>query len=107
MRSFYSLKNASQLSKENLEDKGSSLISCTIGSIFFDKAVSDDCANINFMPLSAFNRLGLEEVTPLNIILQSVDRTITYPWGIVENLLVEVGGFIMPADFVVLDIQDD
>ena len=33
------------------------------------------------------------------------DRSITHPYGIVEDFLVKVGKFIFPADFVVLDID--
>ncbi|XP_042055804.1 uncharacterized protein LOC121800293 isoform X2 [Salvia splendens] len=35
------------------------------------------------------------------------DRSTTTPRGIVEDVLVRVGEFIFPADFVVLDMQED
>jgi hypothetical protein len=38
---------------------------------------------------------------------QLVDSLIKYPEGIVENLLVNVKGSYVFADFVVLDTQDD
>ncbi|XP_041995764.1 uncharacterized protein LOC121745890 [Salvia splendens] len=34
------------------------------------------------------------------------DRTVSYPKGIVEDILVKVGEFIFPADFVVLDMEE-
>ena len=35
------------------------------------------------------------------------DRTIKHPRGIVEDVLIRVGKFIFPVDFVVLDMQED
>ncbi|XP_057755776.1 uncharacterized protein LOC130974960 [Arachis stenosperma] len=39
--------------------------------------------------------------------LQLADRTFKFPHGIVEDLLVKVGDFIFPADFVVLDMEEE
>ncbi|XP_022030853.1 uncharacterized protein LOC110931783 [Helianthus annuus] len=39
--------------------------------------------------------------------LSLVDRSIKYPRGIVENLLVKVDKFVFPADFVILDMEAD
>ena len=59
------------------------------------------------MPLSMFKRLGLGEVKPSTICLQLADRSITYPWGVIEDVLVKVGKFIFPADFVVMNMKED
>jgi hypothetical protein len=90
-----------------LKDPGSFNIPCTIGNSHFDKALCDLGASINLMPLSVFRKLGLQEPTPTNISLQLADRSIAYPHGIVEDVLVKVEKFIFPADFVVLDIEED
>ncbi|XP_015939982.1 uncharacterized protein LOC107465517 [Arachis duranensis] len=39
--------------------------------------------------------------------LQLADRSFKFPHGIVEDLLVKVGDFIFPADFVVLDMEEE
>ncbi|XP_073151893.1 uncharacterized protein [Henckelia pumila] len=39
--------------------------------------------------------------------IQLADRSITYPRGIVEDVLVKVDKFIFPADFVNLDMDED
>ena len=39
--------------------------------------------------------------------MQLADRSIKYPRGIIEDVLVKVDKFIFPADFVVLDIEED
>ena len=59
------------------------------------------------MPYSVFRKLGMDEPKPTNITLQLADRSITHPKGIVEDVLVKVDKFIFPADFVVLDMEED
>ncbi|KAL0420435.1 UNVERIFIED_CONTAM: hypothetical protein Slati_3066400 [Sesamum latifolium] len=49
----------------------------------------------------------MHELTPTIITLQLADRSIKYPRGIVEDVLVKVGKFIIPVDFIVLDMEED
>ncbi|GKF80982.1 reverse transcriptase domain-containing protein [Tanacetum coccineum] len=35
------------------------------------------------------------------------DKSFQYPVGIAENILVEVGKFTFPIDFVILEIEED
>ncbi|XP_075483664.1 uncharacterized protein LOC142523818 [Primulina tabacum] len=51
--------------------------------------------------------LELGKVKPSTITLQLADRSLTYPRGIVEDVLVKVDKFIFPADFVILDMEED
>ncbi|XP_047147958.1 uncharacterized protein LOC124820332 [Vigna umbellata] len=90
-----------------LKDSGSFVIPCEIGNITVGKALCDLGASINSMPLSIFKRLGIGEVKPTMITLQLAYRSMTYPYGIVEDVLVKVDKFIFPADFVVLDIEEE
>ncbi|KAL0463358.1 UNVERIFIED_CONTAM: hypothetical protein Slati_0223400 [Sesamum latifolium] len=82
-------------------------IPCTIGNIAFDKVLCDLGASVNLMPYSIFEKLGMHELTPSIITLQLADRSIKYPRGIVEDVLVKVGKFIIPVDFIVLDMEED
>ena len=59
------------------------------------------------MPLSVFKKLGLGEVKPSTICLQLADRFLTYPWGVIDDVLVKVDKFIFPVDFIVLDMEED
>ena len=54
-----------------------------------------------------FKRLGLGEPNPTRISIQLADRTVKYPRGIIEDVLVKVGKFIFPIDFVIMDIEED
>lgn len=92
---------------QKLKDPRSFTIPCTIGDSYFEKALCDLGASINLMPLSVFRKLGLGEVTPTTICLQMADRSLTYPRGVIEDVLVKVDKFFFPTDFVVLDMEED
>ena len=57
------------------------------------------------MPLSVSERLILGELTPTGMTLQMVDRTLAHPEGILEDVLIKVGKFVFPMDFVVINIE--
>ncbi|XP_057745035.1 uncharacterized protein LOC130962896 [Arachis stenosperma] len=90
-----------------LEDPGSFLLPCTIGELTITKAMCDLGASINLIPSSLVRKLRIEEVKPVQMSLELVDKSIVYPRGVIENLLVKVDKFIYPADFVVLDSDED
>ncbi|XP_073024298.1 uncharacterized protein [Primulina eburnea] len=92
---------------KKLKDPGSFSIPCTIGTSNFSKALCDLGASINLMPYSCFEKLKIGEVKPTTISLQLADRSIKYPRGVVEDVLVKVDKFIFPVDFVVLDMEED
>ncbi|XP_073056908.1 uncharacterized protein [Primulina eburnea] len=71
------------------------------------KNLCDLGTSINLKPLSIYRELELGEVKPTTITLQLADRSLTYPRGIVEDVLVKVDKFIFPADFVILDMEED
>ncbi|XP_034197737.1 uncharacterized protein LOC117613216 [Prunus dulcis] len=89
-----------------LQDLGSFTISCTIGKRKFDKALLDLGASVNLMPYSVYEQLGLGELKCVLISLQFADRSVKYPRGIVEDVLIHVDQLILPADFVVLDMKE-
>ena len=59
------------------------------------------------MALSIYKKLGLQEPQPTCISIQLADRTLTYPRGMVEDLLVKVDKFIFPTNFMILDIEEE
>ena len=90
-----------------LKDPRSFTIPCTIGRYTFNKVLCDLGASINLMPYCVMQKLGLDETKPTNVSLQLVDRSITYPKGILEDVLVKVDKFIFPIDFIILDMEKD
>ena len=100
-------KECSAIIQNNLPrkmpDPGSFQIPCTIGSTTFEKALCDLGASINLMPLSVMKKLQIQEAQPTRIALQMADKSMKRAYGLVENILVKVGKFFLPADFVILD----
>ena len=70
------------------------------------QALCDLGESINLMPLSIYKKLGLTGLKPTSISLQFADRSVRKPEGMIEDMLVKVGSFIFPADFVVLDMEE-
>ncbi|KAM2563114.1 hypothetical protein TB2_011560 [Malus domestica] len=89
------------------KDPGSFTISCTIGNCDFSSALIDLGASVNLMPYSVFKRLGEGELKPTSSIIQLADRSITYPRGVIEDVIVKVDNLYLPADFMVLDMDED
>ena len=84
-----------------LKDPRSFLVPSTTGNLSFDRALCDVGASINLMPYSVYKKLGLQEPQPTNISIQFADTTLTYPWWIVEDLLVKVGKFHFLVEFMI------
>ncbi|XP_070026307.1 uncharacterized protein [Nicotiana sylvestris] len=80
-----------------LEDPGAFTIPCTIGSAEFDKALCD----------LGFKTLEIGQPRPTSMRLQMADRTMKRPLGVIDDVLVHVDKFILPADIVILDYEVD
>ena len=92
---------------QKLKDPSNFSIPCTIGNAIFKRALCDLGASINLMPLSIFRHLGLGEARPTIVTLQLADRSLKHPKGMIEDVLVKVKKFIFPANFIVLDMEED
>ena len=86
---------------------GSFTIPCKIGEADMGKALCDSGASINLMPLFVAQRLSLGELTPIAMTLQMADMTLAHPEGILEDVLIKVGKFVFPVDFVVINMEED
>ena len=89
-----------------LKDPSSFTILCRIGDHDFEQALLDLGAGVNLLPYTVYETLGLGELKPTSVTLQLADRSIKRPRGILEDVLVKVGEFILPADFIVLDMEE-
>ncbi|XP_070026424.1 uncharacterized protein [Nicotiana sylvestris] len=92
---------------EKLSDPGSFTIPCTIGNFAFAKALCDLGASINLMTLAIYKRLGIGRARPTSMLLQLANRTVKRPSGILDDVLIQVGKFVFPVDFVILDYKVD
>ncbi|XP_022026901.1 uncharacterized protein LOC110927840 [Helianthus annuus] len=92
---------------EKLTDPGIFTIPCLFGGDVKNHALADLGASINLMPYSFYEKLGLGDLKSTRMTLSLADKSVKYPRGVVENLLVKVDKFVFPADFVVLDMEAD
>ncbi|CAL1406494.1 unnamed protein product [Linum trigynum] len=89
------------------KDPCSFTIPCSIGKLHVERSLADLGASINVIPYKLFKKLGLGEPSSTRMSIQLANRSVVHPRGIVEDLLVKVGRFFYPVDFVVLDINED
>ncbi|GJY06419.1 hypothetical protein Tco_0373473 [Tanacetum coccineum] len=86
---------------------GSFTLPCFINDVCFDKALVDLGASVSVMPLSTYLNLVLGELAHTRLTVELVDRTMKYPKGIAENVLVGIGKFTFLVEFIILDMPED
>ncbi|GJY74080.1 putative nucleotidyltransferase, ribonuclease H [Tanacetum coccineum] len=86
---------------------GSFTIPCQVSNLQIDNALAYLGASISLMPYTMYEKFGLEEPKPTRMSLELADRSIQYPRGIVENVLIKVDKIFIPIDFVILDMPED
>ena len=89
-----------------LNDPGSFTIPCKIGDNDCEQSLLDLEAGVNLMPYTVYEMLGLGELQPTSITLQLANKSIKRSKGILEDVLIKVGKFILPTNFIVLDMKE-
>lgn len=59
------------------------------------------------MPHTVYDALRLGPLKETRVIISLADRSNVYPVGVLEDVLVQVNELVFPADFYVLDMEDD
>ncbi|GJT70930.1 reverse transcriptase domain-containing protein [Tanacetum coccineum] len=89
------------------KDPRSFTIPCDIVQLHIDNALADLGASISLIPYTMYKKLGLGEPKATKMSLEVADRSIQYPRGIIEDVLIKVDKFVLPIDFVILDMPED
>ncbi|GJX72503.1 hypothetical protein Tco_0309674 [Tanacetum coccineum] len=89
------------------KDPGSFTLPCFINNVCFDNALVDLGASVSVMPLSTYLNLRLGELAHTKLTVELADRAVKYPKGIAKHMLVRIGKFIFPVDFIILDMLED
>ena len=89
------------------KDPGCPTIECSIGNQYFNNALCDLGASVSVMPKVVFDKLKHPTLVPTSMCLQLADQSVRYPSGIAENVPVKIREFLVPVDFVVLDMHPD
>ncbi|XP_073119973.1 uncharacterized protein [Henckelia pumila] len=89
------------------KDPGMFSIPCKIGGVQLDTAMLDLGASINVMSYSVYASLKLGPLNETVIVIQMADRSTIFPRGLLEDVIVQVGELVFPADFYVLDMKNN
>ncbi|GKE80495.1 hypothetical protein Tco_1550495 [Tanacetum coccineum] len=89
------------------KDPGSFTLTCYINNVCFNNALAELRASISVMPLSTYLNLGLGDLAHTKLTAELADRIVKYPKGIAKNVLVGIGKFVFPVDFIILDMLKD
>ncbi|CAM8954580.1 unnamed protein product [Rhodiola kirilowii] len=87
-------------------DPGTYTIPCTIGNIRIENCMLDLGASINILPFSIYSCLRIGPLEPTSLTIQLEDRSCKQPEGKIEDVLVQVGELVFPADFYVLKMEN-
>ncbi|GJX22785.1 mitochondrial proton/calcium exchanger protein-like protein isoform X1 [Tanacetum coccineum] len=88
-------------------DSGSFTLPFFINNVYFDNALVDLGANISVMPHFTYLNLGLGELAHTKLTVELADMTVKYPKEMAKNVLVGIGKFTFPVDFIILDMPKD
>ncbi|CAA7015410.1 unnamed protein product [Microthlaspi erraticum] len=82
---------------EKLNDPGSFVLSCKIGSTHFHRALCDLGSSVNLMPYSVAKLLGITDFKPTKISLVFADRSVRRPVGVIMDVPIMVGDCYIPC----------
>ena len=74
-----------------MKDPGVFTIPCSIGLVKVGRALCDLGASINLMPLSMMKKLGCGQPKPTRMTLTLADRSISYPFGVLDRICASKG----------------
>ncbi|XP_023744816.1 uncharacterized protein LOC111892971 [Lactuca sativa] len=92
---------------KKMGDPGSITLPCQFENLATSHALADLGASVNLMPYSFLKKLDLPEPKSVCTIIHLTNKTMTFPRGICEDLLVKVEKFVFPVDFIVLVMEED
>ncbi|KAJ9535590.1 hypothetical protein OSB04_un001274 [Centaurea solstitialis] len=105
------IENVSAVFQKNLppkcSDPGMFTIPCMVGNVTVDRAMLDLGASINVMPYSLYTSLDVGSLKPTSVVVQLADKSIVHPRGVLEDVLVKVNELIFPADFYIIDMEEN
>ncbi|GJT55955.1 hypothetical protein Tco_0991009 [Tanacetum coccineum] len=108
---LYGAQFSEAYSKASIPRKEKDLMSftlpCFINNVCIDNGLVDLGASVSVMPLSIYLNFGLGELAHTKLTVKLADRTVKYPKGITENVLVGIGKLVFPVNFIILDMPED
>ncbi|XP_023761299.2 uncharacterized protein LOC111909750 [Lactuca sativa] len=88
------------------KDPGMFTVPCKIGDVTFSSAMLDLGASINVMPYSMYESLNVGPISETGVIISLTDKSSVFPTGVLEDVLVQVNQLVFPADFYVINLDE-
>ncbi|XP_023748839.1 uncharacterized protein LOC111897104 [Lactuca sativa] len=92
---------------KNMGDPGRLTLPCEYGNNLQTYALADSGAGINLMPFSFYKKLNTPKLKATRMTIHMANHSVTQPRGITECILVKIGNFVFPIDFVVMHMKED
>ena len=89
-----------------LKDPGYFTIPCRISDIAFNKTLYDIGASVSLMPYFIYKTIDIGNLKPTTMCLSMADKSIKYSLRVLENVPIKVGKFIIPMNFIVMDMEE-
>ncbi|RDX82906.1 hypothetical protein CR513_36250, partial [Mucuna pruriens] len=80
---------------------------CNIANYSFTDAMLDLRASINIMLASVYMSLNFGDLELTRMVILLANRSIVQSLGVLEDVLVQVNELIFPADFYMLNMEDE
>ena len=64
-------------------------------------------ASVSIMSFSFYRKLQLQDLQSTDLVIQLADRSVKRPVGVLEDVPVQVDKFIIPCDFIILDMDEN
>ena len=100
-------ENDKEKEEKTKDDPGSVTLPVIIENINFDKALVDLGSSTNLIPLAIVKNIGTPDLQPTTMKLQLADKSIVQLVGIVKGVMVKLESFLLPTDFVVINMDED
>ncbi|GJV19072.1 reverse transcriptase domain-containing protein [Tanacetum coccineum] len=79
----------------------------SIGRLKYVNALIDQGSDVNVIPISIYDILTNEKLVGTDIRLSLASYLYIYPLGLVEDVLIDIAGYVYHVDFIILDIEED
>ncbi|KAI3503606.1 hypothetical protein L1887_32052 [Cichorium endivia] len=87
------------------KDSGSPLITVSKGEVIIRNTLLDQGASVNVLQGYLYDKYKNEELEPAKTVLQLADQSTKVSRGKLTNVIVKVGDFFYPIDFLVMEYE--
>ncbi|GKA38439.1 reverse transcriptase domain-containing protein [Tanacetum coccineum] len=91
----------------NLGDPESFIIPCKLANLVEYLTLADLGTSINLMRYLLYDAISGTTLKPTRMSIRLANHTYQYHMGVAENMLVQVGKFVFPVDFVIQQMEED